>query len=150
MYPAREEVQAAQLGLYQEASFGSETWFDRWNPRNRVEGTYGVLKNLALVNWGRQYHHFVGLARESVVAAFAVMAYNFHIQRTFAAKVARAAQRQAEDDERRRRERRRARTLSLPSAQPTKTVPGGVVAESETFVPASGPKGLEFLDTPLS
>ncbi|MGO8824352.1 MAG: hypothetical protein ACLQU9_03840 [Acidimicrobiales bacterium] len=144
-----KKLSAAQLGLYQEASFGSEEWFDKWNPRNRVEGSYGVLKNLALVNWGRDYHHFVGLARESVVAAFAVMAYNFHAQRTFAAKLARIGERERNDDElRRRRGPRRAKILELPSAQPTKTFPGGIGSESETARPVSGPKGLEFLGTP--
>jgi hypothetical protein len=141
-----KKFSAGQLGLYQEAGFGTEAWFDKWNPRNRVEGSYGVLKNLALVNWGRDYHHFVGLARESVVAAFAVMAYNFHTQRTFAAKLARLVERQAEKAEQNRRELRRAGRLALPSAQPTKTTPRGIEAETER--PVRGPKGLEFLGTP--
>ena len=38
--------------------------------------------------------------------------------------------------------------LELPSAQPTKTFPGGIGAESEAARPVSGPKGLEFLGTP--
>ena len=69
-----------ELGLYQDAVFGSEGWSSLWNRRNRVEGSYGIIKALALVNWGHGYHHFTGLARESVVATFAVMAHNFHIQ----------------------------------------------------------------------
>ena len=107
-----------------------------------------MLKNLALVNWGRDYHHFVGLTREGLVAAYAAMAYNFHTQRTFSAKLARTAERQAEDDERRRREHRRARRLALPSAQPTKPLPEGVTSEGGTLRPFSGPKGLDYLGTP--
>ena len=141
-----KKLSAAHLGLYQEASFGSKEWFDRWNPRNRVEGSYGVLKNLALVNWGRDYHHFVGLARESVVAAFAVMAYNFHVQETFAAKLARAAERHlAEEALRRRSRRRRPKTLALPSSQPTRTVPGGAATDGENSPPGPRPQGPRVL-----
>jgi hypothetical protein len=144
-----KELSAAQLGLYQEASFGSPAWFDRWNPRNRVEGSYGALKNLVLVNWGRDYHRFVGLARESVVAAFAVMAYNFHTQATFAVKLDLAAERESTAAALRRRRGRRAKTRALPSAQPTRTVSGGVADDAETSRPVRGPKGLEFLGKPL-
>ncbi len=77
-----------ELGLYQLEAFGTEEWYQRWNPRSRVEGSYGVLKNLSLVNWGHSYHHFVGLARETLVMIFAAMAHNFHVQRTHAAKQA--------------------------------------------------------------
>ena len=35
-----------------------------------------------------------------------------------------------------------ARLIALPSVQPTKTIPGRVAPESETFQPTSGPKGL--------
>ncbi len=59
--------------------------------------TYGALKSLALVNWGHGYHYFVGLVRETLVMTFSVMAYNFHIQRTFA--VRRALETKSEPEE---------------------------------------------------
>src|SRR3546814_2832118 len=48
-----------------------------------VEGSYGVAKSLAVLNWGRQFHHLVGVAREALIASLVVMAYNFHIIRTW-------------------------------------------------------------------
>jgi hypothetical protein len=145
---------AVALGLYQDASFGSEDRFKLWNQRNRVEGSYGVLKNLALINWGRDYHHFVGLARETLVAAFAIMAYNFHMQGTFAAmQLLRAEKAEAKKRElRNERARRRRRILAKPSAQPTLTVPGssgpGREPPPDPFGPVSGPMGLDFIGTP--
>src|SRR3546814_6442772 len=50
---------------------------------NRVEGSDGVAKSLAVLNWGRQFHHLVGVAREALIASLVVMAYNFHIIRTW-------------------------------------------------------------------
>ena len=132
---------AEELGLYQDEPFGEEAWYAQWNPRNRVEGTYGVMKSLATVNWGHDYHHFVGLARESLVATFATMAHNFHVQRTFAARLALLAERPARPDAR-------------PSAQPTQTTPAGLTAarrarEAQAREAAPrGPKGLEFLGRP--
>jgi hypothetical protein len=32
------------------------------------------------VNWGHDYHYFVGLVRETLVATFAVVAHNFHVK----------------------------------------------------------------------
>jgi hypothetical protein len=130
-----------ELGLYQDAAFGTREWADLWNPRNRVEGSYGVMKGLSLVNWGHDYHHFTGLARETLVATFAVMSYNFHIQRTHAARL-----RLAEEPP--------ARPGSLPSAQPTETLPDavaiavGAAKAAEREASPRGPKGLELLGTP--
>ena len=130
-----------ELALYQEEVHGSAAWYLRWNRRNRVEGSYGVLKSLALVNWGHDYHHFVGLSRETLVATFAVMAHNFHVQRTFAVR-----QRLASISPRPRR--------TLPSSRPTQTTPAGLTAARHARAAAEreaaprGPKGLEFLGTP--
>lgn len=135
---------AFELGLYQEEGFGTEGWVEKWNPRNRVEGSYGVIKNLALVNWGRDYHHFVGLARETLVAAFALMAYNFHTQRTWDAMERLTREKSGRASERRGRLRKE---LAMPSAQPTKTMPTEVERNSAAK-PARGPKGLEFLGSP--
>ena len=68
--------------------FGEEGWFERWNARDRVEGSFGTIKNLALMHWGHDYHHFVGLVRETLVATFAVVAYNVHAERNWKAKIA--------------------------------------------------------------
>ncbi|MGD0742092.1 MAG: hypothetical protein ABSA31_02210 [Acidimicrobiales bacterium] len=69
-----------QLGLYQDVAFGETEWFARWNKRDRVEGSFGTLKGLAVTNWGHDYHHFFGLVRETRVATFAIIAHNVHIQ----------------------------------------------------------------------
>lgn len=120
---------------------GAREWAALWNLRNRVEGSYGVMKGLALVNWGHDCHHFTGLARETLVATFAVMSYNFHIQRTHAARL-----RLAEEPP--------ARPGSLPSAQPTETLPDavaiavGAAKAAEREASPRGPKGLELLGTP--
>jgi len=130
-----------ELGLYQDAPFGTPAWERLWNPRNLVEGGYGMLKGLALVNWGHDYHHFTGLARETVVATFAVMAYNFHVQRTFDARARLTAEPARPTD-------------LLPSAQPTETLPGSIAAAERAAAAEAreasprGPKGLEVLGTP--
>ncbi len=54
-----------ELALYQDVAFGEPDWFTKWNARDRIEGAFGSFKNLALVNWGHDYHHFVGLVRET-------------------------------------------------------------------------------------
>lgn len=71
------------LPALQEPYFATPDWFVKLHAHNRVEGSFGIAKNLAVLNWGRQYHRFVGVARESLVAAFVVMAYNFHLVRTW-------------------------------------------------------------------
>jgi hypothetical protein len=76
------------------------------------------------------------------------MAHNFHTQRTFAAKLARAVEHPDEDDWRRPRRRRGRKSLALPSAQPTKTQPHDEAPEASAARPVSGPKGIEFLGTP--
>lgn len=74
------------LYLMQEERFGSPEWASLWNRRNVVEGSYGVMKNRSVLDWGHDFHRFVGLARETLVAAFAVVAYNFHMLRSWRAK----------------------------------------------------------------
>lgn len=129
------------LGLYQPEVHGTDAWQKLMNPRNRVEGGYGVLKNLALVNWGHDYHHFVGLARESLVAAFAVMAMNFHLQRTWEVRQKLTAPESQPE-------------TTLPSSVPTETTPQATAAARRERQAAErdarrrgGPKGLEILGT---
>lgn len=43
---------ADELGLYQDVAFGELEWFERWNRRDRVEGTFGIMKNPSVTNWG--------------------------------------------------------------------------------------------------
>lgn len=124
---ATRVVDAEALGLYQDVAFGEPEWFERWNARDRVEGSFGSLKNLALTNWGRDYHHFVGLVRETLIATFAVIAHNQHIQRTWKAKQALLASQPIPRAPLKRQNRR-----PEPPAQGT----------------PRGPKGLEFLGTP--
>ena len=98
-----------------------------------------MLKALALVNWGHDYHHFTGLARETLVATFAVMAYNFQIQRTHAARMKLL-----------RGEPLRPHS-QLPALEPTETLPAAIAiahhaaAAAEREASPRGPKGLEFL-----
>jgi hypothetical protein len=121
-----------ELGLYQEDAFGEPDWFAHWNARDRVEGSFGIFKNLAIVNWGHDYHHFVGLVRETLVATFAVVAHNFHVQRTWRARMALAPTRPRVQ---------RTRTAAI---DPTPSVP----STNGTTRKRRGPKGLEFLGTP--
>jgi len=130
-----------ELGLYQDAPFGTPAWEKLWNPRNRVEGSYGVMKGLSLVNWGHDYHHFTGLVRETLVATFAVMAYNFHIQRTHAVRRGLIEGPHSWDE-------------FMAMAHPTETLPDSVAAAERTAkaddreASPRGPKGLEVLGTP--
>lgn len=77
---------ADELVVSHDVPYASPVWWPRWHIRNRVEGTYGILKNLALVNWHRDYHRYVGIARETLIATFAVVAYNTHLQATWRAR----------------------------------------------------------------
>jgi hypothetical protein len=130
-----KEVTALDAGV----RHGSLDWYRRWNPRNRVEGSFGVLKSLAVINYGRDYHHFVGLARETIVAAFAIVAYNAHMLAQWEARSALSqTDDDAEDDP----------FGGLPSAQPTETMPGATAARAAARrKPTRGPKGLEQLGT---
>ena len=96
-------------------------------------GLVGAFKNLALVNWGHDYHHFVGLVRETLVATFAVVAHNFHAQRTWAAKVALTKPPK-------RHRHRPAAAVEVHVALPS--------SPSMVRKAAPGPKGLEFLGQP--
>lgn len=125
---ATRVIDAEGLGLYQDVAFGEPEWFERWNARDRAEGSFGALKNLALTNWGRDYHHFVGLVRETLIATFAVIAHNQHIQRTWKAKQELIANQPIPRPKRKRQ-----------SPQPEPPATGQ----------PRGPKGLEFLGTPL-
>jgi hypothetical protein len=160
------------LALEQGVRFGSEEWYARYNPRNRVEGSFGVFKNLALTNWGRDYHRFVGLSRESLVAVFALCAHNMHMLRSWDAKTGSATAGDFDggdptggpggapgsdvDDK-------------LPSAQPTATRPTAIRPEATDVLSSggappggpgpsvevrsskgrAGPKGLEHLGSSL-
>lgn len=105
---------ATQLIWYQDETFGSREWYSDWNVRNRAEGVFGALKNLALVNWGRDYHHFVGQGHEALVAMFAIAVHNMRMIGSWIAeqlKVVRKGGRPA------------ALPGALPSAVPTQLVP---------------------------
>ena len=131
---ATKVFSAEELGLYQEVPFGEEGWFERWNARDRVEGSFGTIKNLALMHWGHDYHHFVGLVRETLVATFAVVAYNVHAERNWKAKIALSVSAPY-----RRRHRRSNRVEDRLEREP-------MVDNDEP--PRSGPKRLEFLGSP--
>lgn len=107
------------------------------------------MKNLAVVNWGRDYHLFVGLARESIVAAFAIMAYNFQVTRTWDAMDALIAEKHSNGDRVDRQmlkeKRRRTKQLALPSAQPTMTTPAGVERRRRRQAPGTWPQGPRVL-----
>ena len=132
---ATKVLSREDLGLYQDVPFGEAQWFTRWNARDRVEGSFGALKNLALTNWGRSYHHFVGLVRETLVATFAVVAHNVHTERTWRAKLAL----QAPPAKRRQHNRQVPDEVELVRPTP----PTQPRARRRR-----GPKGLEFLGTP--
>lgn len=133
-----EEVTALDMGMIH----GSPDWYERWNPRNRVEGSYGVIKNLAVVNWGRNYHHFVGLARETVATAFAMVAYNDHMLRSWQAKADLADQLEAGGP--------------LVPTKMTETRPNSTAVNDRRLVagsrkakkPRRGPKGMPDLGRP--
>lgn len=131
------------LALEQGVRFGSESWYSKWKPRNRVEGSFGILKNSSLVGWGRDFHRFVGLAHETLVAAFALCAYNLHMLRSDNAKRIFDETDGAVED-------------TLPSAQPTQTRPHAgeldrtppperPTARRPAKKRRAGPKGLEHL-----
>lgn len=46
---AVERCQPAEQGV----RTGGPEWYAKWNPRNRVEGSYGILKNLAVIGYCR-------------------------------------------------------------------------------------------------
>lgn len=120
------------MATWQDSAYGSDDWYRCWNVRNRVEGSYGVMKSLAVLNYGHDYHHFVGLAREMLVAAFAAVAYNFHMLRSWQARSALMA----------------ASDHGLPSPSPRLTTPGPF-APSEPKVRRVRPaRGLEALALP--
>jgi hypothetical protein len=131
---------AAQLAYYQDEQHGSEPWFARWNVRNRVEGTFGITKNLAVLNWGRSFHQFVGLARETLVFAFVAVVHNRHMLRAWHAQQELLEAKAALAPE---------VAPDLPSASPTATRPApAAVAEPRRRAPkglpgigATGPPG---------
>jgi hypothetical protein len=68
---------AKQLAQYQEPRYGSKPWCPDWGQRNRVEGSYSLVKNIGAVRWGDQdSHHYRGLAFETVIAALAIVVTN--------------------------------------------------------------------------
>lgn len=80
---------------------------------------------------GHDYHHFVGLVRETLVATFAVVAHNFHVPRTWRAKLALTAPRPK-------------RLRQMKRLQPVVTTP----PKTNGVAKPRGPKGLELLATP--
>jgi hypothetical protein len=131
------------LSLWQSNTFGQEAWYQDWNRRNRVEGSYGVMKNLGVTNYGRDYHHFVGLARETLVAAFAAVAYNLHMLATWRARQALAARATAAT---------LADKLGFDPFTPTATIPAKSPAGPGTAGQRKrkGPKGFAYLAEPAT
>jgi hypothetical protein len=122
------------IALDQEERFGSPDWFALWHPRNRVEGSYGIVKNLAVINYCRSFHMSVGLARETLITMFATVAYIFHMLRSWEAPPALAASKSPDDGF-------EPFAPELPSAQPVATAPTVPPAPK----PKRTPRGLPFL-----
>jgi hypothetical protein len=122
-------VSAEALVLHQGPRIGSPEWHAKWNPRNRVEGSYGILKNLAVIGYCRSYHQYVGIARETLISAFALVAYNFHMLNQWKAREALAPADLDDDFD---------PFGNLPSDQPTAIAPP--VASPAPV--KRGPKGL--------
>ncbi len=122
-------VPAEALVLDQGPRIGSPEWHAKWNPRNRVEGSYGILKNLGVIGYCRSYHQYVGLARETLIAVFAMVAYNFHMLNQWRARQDLAPEGPDDDFD---------PFGNLPSAQPTAIAPS--VAPPAPV--KRGPKGL--------
>jgi hypothetical protein len=121
------------LAWVQDDRVGSPDWMEKWNRRAVVEGSYGVMKNRAILDWGRDFHHFVGLARETLAAVFAAVAYNFHMWRSWLAKRRLTHPEEFGAD--------RVRLL-----RPLYGVTPAAVAEAVEVKPkVVGPRGLEFL-----
>ncbi len=124
------------LALYQGEAVGSHEWCSLWNKRNIVEGSYGIMKNRAILDWGRDFHHFVGLARETIVAAFAAVAYNVHMLRSHQA-LQRLRDQPAPDDD------------PFAAERLTATIPPKAATRNGQIEPTrKGPKGLECLAAP--
>ncbi len=120
------------IPFYQDERFGDQPWYDNdWNPRNVAEGTYGVMKHPAVVGFGNDYHHFVGLAHETIAVAFAVCAYNYFMMRSWRALKALEETRDEEAS-------RTAITVTLPPKR----------VQSEKPKHKKGPKGLGVLGQP--
>jgi hypothetical protein len=133
---ATKVFSAEDLGLYQDVAYGEIEWFERWNRRNRVEGSFGIMKNPSVSNWSRHYHHFVGLSRETFVALFAVVAHNFHVERNWMRRQELRERLEGKKLCKKRRRNDQVAPERAPNAAPI-TAPAG-----------RGPKGLEFLGTP--
>lgn len=124
-----------QLAMWQDETVGSPEWSALWNKRNIVEGSYGIMKNRAVFDWGRDFHHFVGLARETIVAAFAAVAYNMHMIRSHAALL--------------RLRSTPPRVDPFAPERLTATVPPKAAVRNGTVTKArKGPRGLDLLAAP--
>lgn len=89
------------------------------------------MKNRAVISYGHDYHHFVGLARETLVAAFVAVAYNWRMLRSWLAQQAVAVTNTEDDHD---------PFGLLPSSAPT-NIPKRTVERPVK----RGPKGLEIL-----
>lgn len=122
------------IPFYQDHRFGDEAWYrNDWIPRSIVEGTYGIAKTPSVIGFGNDYHRMVGLAHETIVDAFVMCAYNFHMLRSWRAK------------EQLRRDRRDA-PPSTKGRMTTTLPPRPQPAERPAR--RRGPRGLEVLGRP--
>lgn len=128
------------LALYQHDTVGLEDWGRKWGRRSIVEGSYGVMRNRSILDWGRDFHHFVGLARETLVAAFATVAYNFHMYRSWQAR-----HRILEPDETHDPFSPHHLAATIPHDLADRLHGEQVLADD----PGSGPRGLEYLGAAL-
>ncbi len=127
---ASRRFRREDLPFWQDDVFGDERWYADWNRRNIVEGTYGIMKNVTVLNWGNDYHHHVGLAHETIITAFAICAHNYYMMRSWRAK-----QKLIVDD----------------TPPPTKGVVTATLPpppEPTVEPPRKGPKGLAHLGQP--
>lgn len=126
-------MSAKAIVLGQGVRTGGPEWCGKWNPRSRVEGSYGIFKNLGVIGYCRSYHHYVGLARATLIAAVALVAYNFHMLNQWKARQALATTRDEDFEP----------VAALPSDQPIEIAP-------DVKAPAPvkrGPSGLPIFAT---
>jgi hypothetical protein len=105
----KSRVQMDELPFWQPLPHRSVAWYDSFNRRNRIERTFGNVKNDAAQNVTRGRFRVMGVARLSLMTLFIVMAANLRLAQTFLArqeKFAADAAREAAGHVRQRRQPR--------------------------------------------
>jgi hypothetical protein len=75
------KVQAEDLPLWQPHPYGSATWWASISRRNRVEGTFGNLKNTSATSMIRGAIRVMGRAKTALMVAMMAAAVNLHTGR---------------------------------------------------------------------